>query len=91
MKLVVFYSWQSDRPAAVNNDFAGIFGKLQRHIPLVIAITAACTLLAGGVSFIMPEKELFTEKSMAALAKRFRKEAGKTRAQAARKMGVSQT
>ena len=32
-----------------------------------------------------------SENDLAALAKRFRKQAGKTRAQAAREMGVSQT
>lgn len=38
----------------------------------------------------MPEK-IFAENQLAALAKRFRKEAGITRAQAARDMKVSQT
>ena len=36
-------------------------------------------------------KTSFAEKELAALAKRFRKQAGKTRAQAARDMEVSQT
>ena len=36
-------------------------------------------------------QQLFTETKLAALASRFREEAGKTRAQAAREMKVSQT
>ncbi len=36
-------------------------------------------------------KTTFAEKELVALAKRFRKQAGKTRAQAARDMAVSQT
>jgi DNA-binding XRE family transcriptional regulator len=36
-------------------------------------------------------KQVLTEKNLAALAKRFRKEAKKKRAQAARDMGVAQT
>jgi DNA-binding XRE family transcriptional regulator len=36
-------------------------------------------------------KKYLTEKQLAAAAKRFRREAGKTRAQAARDMGVTQT
>jgi hypothetical protein len=39
----------------------------------------------------MPEKRSFTERELAALAKSFRRQAGKTRAQAAREMRVSQT
>ena len=37
----------------------------------------------------MPEKELLTEKDLAALAKSLRKNAGKTRAEAGREIGVS--
>ena len=37
----------------------------------------------------MPRKELLTERDLAALAKRCRKEAGKSRAQVGREMGVS--
>ena len=37
----------------------------------------------------MPKKELLTEKDLAALAKRFRNEAGKTRAEAGRELDVS--
>lgn len=37
----------------------------------------------------MPEKKLLTEKDLAALAKRFRKQSGKTRAEAGRELGVS--
>lgn len=37
----------------------------------------------------MPQKQLLTETDLAALAKRFRKEAGKSRAEAGREMGVS--
>jgi len=37
------------------------------------------------------QKKPLAEKDLIALAKRFRKHAGKTRAQAAREMGVSQT
>jgi DNA-binding XRE family transcriptional regulator len=37
----------------------------------------------------MSEKKLLTEKDLAALAKHFRKQAGKTRAKAGRDMGVS--
>ncbi|HEX4263923.1 MAG TPA: hypothetical protein VH597_06250 [Verrucomicrobiae bacterium] len=36
-------------------------------------------------------KQVLTEKDLATLAKRFRREAGKKRAQAAREMGVAQT
>lgn len=39
----------------------------------------------------MQKHEYLSEKSLAALAKEVRKKAGKTRAQAAREMGVSQT
>jgi DNA-binding XRE family transcriptional regulator len=39
----------------------------------------------------MLKKQSVSEKDLAALAKRFRKHAGKTRAQAAREMGVAQT
>jgi len=39
----------------------------------------------------MPKERLVPERELAALAKRCRKRAGKTRAQAARDMGVSQT
>jgi DNA-binding XRE family transcriptional regulator len=39
----------------------------------------------------MPKKQILTEREMASAAKRFRKEAKKTRAQAARDMRVSQT
>ena len=38
----------------------------------------------------MPSKRVFRERDLAALAKRFRTRAGKTRAQAARDMGVAQ-
>jgi DNA-binding XRE family transcriptional regulator len=37
----------------------------------------------------MSQEKLLTEKDLAALAKQFRKQAGETRAQAGRKMGVS--
>ena len=37
----------------------------------------------------MPLKQLLTEKDLAALAKKFRTKAGKSRAQAGRDMGVS--
>jgi DNA-binding XRE family transcriptional regulator len=37
------------------------------------------------------QKQLLAEKSLITLAKRFRKQSGKTRAQAAREMGVAQT
>jgi hypothetical protein len=37
----------------------------------------------------MSQKNYLTEKDLAALAKHFRKQAGKTRAEAGRKMGVS--
>lgn len=36
-------------------------------------------------------KEMLTERQLAAVARTFREKAGKTRAQAARDMGVSQT
>ena len=39
----------------------------------------------------MSQKKTMCENDLAALAKRFRKQAGKTRAQAARDMKVSQT
>jgi DNA-binding XRE family transcriptional regulator len=39
----------------------------------------------------MLKEQLFSESYLARLAKRFRKQAGKTRAQAARDMGVAQT
>src|ERR1039458_3614537 len=39
----------------------------------------------------VPKTKLLTEKELAALAKGFRKKAGKSRAQAAREMRVSQT
>ena len=39
----------------------------------------------------MPQKQALAEKDLAALAKRFRKKAMKSRAQAAREMQVSQT
>ena len=39
----------------------------------------------------MLQKQPLVEKDLIALAKRFRKQAGKTRAQAAREMGVAQT
>ena len=39
----------------------------------------------------MSHKQLVSEKNLAALAKRFRKQSGKTRAQSAREMEVSQT
>jgi DNA-binding XRE family transcriptional regulator len=38
----------------------------------------------------MPHKQMFDEPDLAALAKRFRKQARKTRAQAAREMQVAQ-
>ena len=38
----------------------------------------------------MPQKEPIAESKLGALAKRYRKQAGKTRAQAAREMGVAQ-
>jgi len=37
----------------------------------------------------MPQKQLLTEKDLATLARRFRKLAGKSRAEAGRDMGVS--
>ena len=37
----------------------------------------------------MPLKQMLTEKDLAALAKNFRKKAGKSRAEAGRDMGVS--
>ena len=37
----------------------------------------------------MPQEQLMTEKNLAALAKRFRKQAGKSRAEAGRDLGVS--
>ena len=37
----------------------------------------------------MPQQQLLTEKDLAVLAKRFRKQAGKTRAEAGRDLGVS--
>jgi DNA-binding XRE family transcriptional regulator len=37
----------------------------------------------------MSQKKLLTENDLATLAKRFRKQAGKTRAEAGRKLGVS--
>ena len=37
----------------------------------------------------MSQKKLLTEKDLAALAKRFRKQMGKTRAEAGRELGVS--
>jgi DNA-binding XRE family transcriptional regulator len=37
----------------------------------------------------MSQKKLLTENNLAALAKRFRKQAGKSRAEAGRDMGVS--
>lgn len=39
----------------------------------------------------MPQEQTLTEKELARMAKRFRREEGITRAQAAREMGVSQT
>ena len=39
----------------------------------------------------MSKKRWYAERDLAAIAKRFRKQAGKRRAQAARDMGVSQT
>ena len=39
----------------------------------------------------MSQEQIVTEEGMAALAMRFREQAGKTRAQAARDMGVAQT
>jgi DNA-binding XRE family transcriptional regulator len=39
----------------------------------------------------MLKEKLVSEKDLTALAKRFRKQADKTRAQAAREMGVAQT
>ena len=39
----------------------------------------------------MAEKRIVAEHELAEIAKRFREKAGKTRAQAAREMGVSQT
>ena len=39
----------------------------------------------------MPQKQILTELELAGAAERFRKQANKTRAQAAREMGVSQT
>jgi DNA-binding XRE family transcriptional regulator len=39
----------------------------------------------------MREKEAWTEEDLAILARQFRERAGKSRAQAARDMGVSQT
>jgi DNA-binding XRE family transcriptional regulator len=37
----------------------------------------------------MPKKQLLTEKDLAALAKQLRKQAGKSRSEAGREMGVS--
>ena len=37
----------------------------------------------------MPQKQLLTEKDLATLAKRFRIQAGKTRSEAGRELGVS--
>ena len=37
----------------------------------------------------MPKREMLAEKDLAALAKRFRKQAGKTRAEAGRELDVS--
>jgi DNA-binding XRE family transcriptional regulator len=37
----------------------------------------------------MPQKRLLTEKDLAALAKQFRRQAGKSRAEAGRELGVS--
>jgi hypothetical protein len=37
----------------------------------------------------MPQKQLLTEDDLAALAKRFRVQAGKTRSEAGRELGVS--
>jgi DNA-binding XRE family transcriptional regulator len=37
----------------------------------------------------MPQKQLLTEKDLASLAKQFRKQAGKSRAEAARELKVS--
>lgn len=37
----------------------------------------------------MPQKQLLTEKDLAALARRFRKQAGKSRAEAGRDLSVS--
>lgn len=37
----------------------------------------------------MPQRELLTEKELAALAKRFREQADKSRAEAGRELGVS--
>lgn len=39
----------------------------------------------------MPKKQLLTEADLAALAKRFRIQAGRNRAQAARELGLSHT
>jgi DNA-binding XRE family transcriptional regulator len=39
----------------------------------------------------MPKRKPFSERELADLAKRYRKKAGKTRAEAAREMRVSQT
>ena len=39
----------------------------------------------------MSRKQFFTEQNLAVVAMRFRKQANKTRAQAAREMGVAQT
>jgi DNA-binding XRE family transcriptional regulator len=39
----------------------------------------------------MPHQQFVSEKDLARLAKKYRKAAGKTRAQAARDMGVAQT
>jgi len=39
----------------------------------------------------MPQNKPLAENDLAAIAKRFRKQAGKSRAQAAREMGVAQT
>ena len=39
----------------------------------------------------MSQMKLLSEKDLASLARRLRKKAGKTRAQAAREMGVAQT
>ena len=42
-------------------------------------------------TFIMPKVKMYSEGELAALAMRYRKQAGKTRAQTARDMEVSQT
>lgn len=40
---------------------------------------------------VMSQRHFLTERHLAAVAKRFRKQAGKTRARAARDLGVAQT